>query len=254
MFEEDGAYFLANTDFDLRPISFGQRVCTSGYSRKSSVDRYYVIHYIVAGRGVFYSGDEGYDVRPTQIFITSPGEIYRFNADVDDPMHYVYLKFSGNMAKRMEALPRVLSVDGTPIMNIINCDKKSNTAEEYITSQLYLLFSQLFRVTERKSDYVTIIKNYVSANRDANITVESVRNLVNLNRQYLSTLFKKESGVTIQQYIISVRVEKAKLLLKKGISVTEAAMECGYESVYAFSKAFKRVVGIPPSEFQRLSR
>ena len=253
MFMQDGQYFLANTDFDLHPVCFGERVCTAGYTRKSSVDRYYIIHYIVAGKGVFYNGNDKYEVRANQMFLTSPGEVYRFNADEDDPMHFVFLKFSGGMAKRTETLPRLFSVDGSPMMNIINCDKRSNTAEEYITAQLYLLFSELFEVSQKKNDYVTIIKNFISANRDGDISVERVRNLVNLNRQYVSTLFKKETGITIQQYIIAMRIERAKLLLKRHISVTETATNCGYESVYSFSKSFKRVVGITPSEFQRMS-
>lgn len=254
MFRQDGQYFLANTDFNLHPICFGERACTPGYVRKSSVDRYYIIHYIVTGNGVFFAGNEKYEIRPNQIFITAPGEVYRFHADIDDPMHYIFLKFCGSMAKKMESLPRVLAIDGSPLINIINCNKESNTAEEYITAQLYLLFSQLFEVSQKKNDYITIIKNFISANPDGDITVENVCNLVNLNRQYVSALFKKETGITIQQYIISLRIERAKLLLKQQISVTETAMNCGYQSVYAFSKSFKRVVGITPSEFQKISR
>jgi AraC-like DNA-binding protein len=254
MFRQDGQYFLANTDFDLHPICFGQRVCTPGYTRKSSVDRYYIIHYIVTGNGVFFVSDEKYELRPNQIIITSPGQVYRFHADADDPMHYIFIKFCGSTAQKTESLPRVLPIDGAPLINIINCNKESNTAEEYITAQLYLLFSQLFEVSQKKNDYITIIKNFISANRDSNITVENVCNLVNLNRQYVSALFKKETGITIQQYMIAMRIEKAKLLLKQQISVTETAMDCGYESVYSFSKSFKRVVGITPSEFQKISR
>ena len=253
MFRQGSQYFLASTDFDLHPICFGERACTPGYVRKSSVDQNYIIHYIVAGNGVFYIGNEKHGLKPNQIIITVPGEVYRFEADTDDPMHFIYIKFYGKTAQKVGSLPRVLPIDGSALINIINCNKNSNTVEEYITAQLYLLFSQLFDVTQKRNDYVTIIKNFISANRDSNITVENVYKFVNLNRQYVSALFKKETGITIQQYIISTRIEKAKLLLKQHISVAETAMNCGYESVYSFSKTFKRVVGITPSEFQKIS-
>ena len=78
---------------------------------------------------------------------------------------------------------------------------------------------------------------------------EDIQKAANLNRQYMSALFKRQEGISIQQYIIRVRMERALTLLKQGISVTETARLCGYESIYAFSKAFKREIGVSPTEY-----
>ena len=134
--------------------------------------------------------------------------------------------------------------------NIRNCDTDSNTVEEYITSQLYLLFSQLFAMYEKRNDYVTVIQNYINRNYMNYITVEQMQKLVNLNRQYLSALFKKKTGTTIQHYIIRIRIENAKLFLNKAFSVTQTAELCGFKSVYVFSKCFKRETGLSPSAYQ----
>ncbi len=64
---------------------------------------------------------------------------------------------------------------------------------------------------------------------------------------YLSRLFSQESGMTIQQYIRQVRMERAAELLRKGAcNVTEAAMEVGYNSLSHFSSAFHQTFGCCP--------
>ncbi|MBQ4160786.1 MAG: helix-turn-helix transcriptional regulator, partial [Clostridia bacterium] len=140
---------------------------------------------------------------------------------------------------------------GTAFYNMVNCDPESNTAEEFITAQLYLLFATLF-ASEKRHDYVTIIKNYVRGRPTIDkITVDEIQQFLNLNRQYMSTMFKKATGMSIQQYIIKERMDRATLLLAQGFSITETAEHIGYVSIYAFSKCFKKTYGISPSEYQK---
>jgi len=71
---------------------------------------------------------------------------------------------------------------------------------------------------------------------------------------YLSRVFRESKGITITGKLREIRVEKASELLRGGdYNVTEAAMEVGYNSLSHFTKAFKEVKGINPSEYLKRS-
>ena len=75
-----------------------------------------------------------------------------------------------------------------------------------------------------------------------------------LEYHYLSTLFSSVENVTIEQYIIRQRVERAKELLKYGeMTLSEIAYELGYSSVQHLSNQFKHITGLTPTRFKRMT-
>jgi AraC-like DNA-binding protein len=75
-----------------------------------------------------------------------------------------------------------------------------------------------------------------------------------LEYHYLSTLFSSVENVTIEQYIIRQRVERAKELLKYGErTLSEIAYELGYSSVQHLSSQFKHITGLTPTQFKRMT-
>jgi AraC family transcriptional regulator of arabinose operon len=246
-------WFLGDTKFDLRPVAFGDRACVPEYRRSMELCTHYMMHYIVSGKGVLKKNNITYHLGAGQVFISRPQEVISFQADVEEPWRFIWIKFTGAFAKKLETLPNVVEVDGTPFLNMANCDKESSTVEEYITAQLYLVFAHLFE-DEKRHDYVTMIKNYIRSRPTMDkISVEEIQQFVNLNRQYMSTMFKKKTGLSVQEYIIRERMERATLLLQKDFSIAEIAEFCGYSSIYAFSKCFKKTFGISPSAYKKES-
>ena len=68
---------------------------------------------------------------------------------------------------------------------------------------------------------------------------------------YLSLLFKKDTGKTINQFITEVRIEKAKALLKKDRTpLSSIAWKIGYHDANYFSKAFKKETGVTPKAYR----
>ena len=75
-----------------------------------------------------------------------------------------------------------------------------------------------------------------------------------LEYHYLSTLFSSVENITIEQYIIRQRVERAKELLKYGeLTLSEIAFELGYSSVQHLSSQFKHITGLTPTRFKRMT-
>ena len=71
---------------------------------------------------------------------------------------------------------------------------------------------------------------------------------MNLDRRYLSRLFKEKTGRSIQQYLLEVRLQEADGYLLQGCSVREAAQLSGYEDVSNFSKLYKHHFGKTPAQ------
>jgi len=70
---------------------------------------------------------------------------------------------------------------------------------------------------------------------------------------YLSNIFSKMKGMTIQQFIIMNKVERVKeLLMDEELSLTEISYKLNYSSVAHLSNQFKKVTGVSPSEYRRL--
>jgi AraC-like DNA-binding protein len=77
--------------------------------------------------------------------------------------------------------------------------------------------------------------------------LEELGRLVGCSPFYLSRLFSQETGMTIQQYVRQVRMERAAELLRAGkCNVTEAALEVGYNSLSHFSTVFHETFGCCP--------
>ena len=94
--------------------------------------------------------------------------------------------------------------------------------------------------------------NYVEDNLFETLTAESVGRVINYAPSSFSNFFSAVTGYSLCEYIRFRRLTYiAECLLNEKISVTDAAFQCGYETVEAFTKAFKRFYGCPPSQFAK---
>jgi two-component system response regulator YesN len=82
-------------------------------------------------------------------------------------------------------------------------------------------------------------------------SIEEVAGAVCLSTSYFSTVFKSETGITFTDYLIKIRMEKARGLLENtNMKMYEISSRVGYENAAYFSAAFKRYYGKSPSEYQ----
>lgn len=90
---------------------------------------------------------------------------------------------------------------------------------------------------------------------DATLSNAAIANQTGVSEVYLRRLFKEACHTTPKQYILELRIRKAKQLLAEGhFSVGEIAENCGFSSVYHFSRAFHNVVGSSPTEYSKKAR
>ncbi|MNN70293.1 HTH-type transcriptional regulator YesS [compost metagenome] len=103
---------------------------------------------------------------------------------------------------------------------------------------------------------VETVKRWIIEHYNEPAELGHLANLVYLTPSYLSKLFKTETGMTITDYLIEIRIKKAKHLLKQSaeMKIHEIGSEVGYPDPAYFNKLFKRMVGITPNEYKRISQ
>jgi AraC-like DNA-binding protein len=199
------------------------------------------------------------------MFLIRPYEFTFYKADAHEPWEYIWIGFAG------ELVPELLQHSGFSGNNSILClpslrntflsmkDATSlpHSAELFLTSKIYEMFSMLheeFRPSQNVSSgslYSKRAKDHIMTNYANHISVESIANMLGIDRRYLCRVFFKYVGDTPQNFLVNYRLEKAAdLLAKHGYSVGEAARSTGYDDIYNFSKMFKKKYGVPPSRYK----
>ena len=103
----------------------------------------------------------------------------------------------------------------------------------------------------KQSDVVFKTTNYIKRNCAEKLSLDSLAREVFLSKSYLSSIFKKETGISLTEYITKVRVEKSKkLLLEDNASLINISSQCGFKDQSYFTKVFKKETGVSPKRFR----
>src|SRR5687767_13748523 len=100
-------------------------------------------------------------------------------------------------------------------------------------------------------DTVIGTRHYINNNFDKELNLDLLSHIRFTSKFHLLRLFKKYYGQTPKQYLTDKRIQKAKELLKDGMSVTDTCFHVGFESPSAFSTLFKSREGVAPNEFKK---
>ena len=93
-------------------------------------------------------------------------------------------------------------------------------------------------------------KLFIDSNYAGKIDVDNIADEAYCSKYHFIRLFKKVYGKTPHQYLIFVRVEHAKILLKNNTSVNDACFSVGFESPTSFASLFKKATGMSPSAYR----
>lgn len=122
---------------------------------------------------------------------------------------------------------------------------------------LISLHSHPFLSTQQKpsaSDaYTKKTLEYLNEHYSQPIALDALADLCGITKCHLSREFKRATGLTVLTYVNILRCKKAEMLLSEGKTVTETAIECGFDSLAYFSKTYKKITGSSPSESKKHS-
>lgn len=103
----------------------------------------------------------------------------------------------------------------------------------------------------RKVDSVI---NYMTENYRRNITLQELADYSQISSSYLGNIFKKITAKSTIDYLIEIRINKAKSLMRDGFTVSETSILVGFSDIFYFSRAFKKHEGINPSKYMEVYR
>jgi two-component system response regulator YesN len=107
------------------------------------------------------------------------------------------------------------------------------------------------QMIDYKDKVIGQIKEYVNGHINKSICAADICKVVNFNPTYISNFFKKKTGITLSDYIIGIKMEKAKQLLSNSLlKINKVAEEVGYDDQRYFCLVFKKFCGLTPTKFR----
>lgn len=237
---------------ELNPLFAGYEHCSPGHCFGPAMREYYLLHHVLSGKGQYRVDGQVYTLSAGDSFLIKPGQLTLYQADEEDPWYYVWIGFDGVLADDFVHLPPVFKLTSGNFYEIRHSEEIEGARKEYLTGILFKLYYELFSSRKQTRDYAGEIQEYIHCNYMEHITIEELARMVNMDRRYLSRLFKEKYGKTLKQFLMEFRMEKAAEFLKEGHTVICVADMVGYRDVCNFSKMFKKVKGKSPIHYREV--
>lgn len=124
-----------------------------------------------------------------------------------------------------------------------------------LTGQICSSILKQKQEAEKQGTFREDIDAYIEANfRDPDLNISLLGQHFNITPAYLASLYKKEAGKSPLEYINTLRIDAAEILLQQGKSVTAAAAEVGFRDSGALIRVFKKKKGITPGQVKQFSK
>lgn len=254
--------------------SAGLAIPDMGYEdfrTRKSLDRFriqglYIMHFVVAGKGVYMTGGKRYDVKGGEAFMCFPGEPICYFADTLDPYRYFWISFSGSEASGMcqrlgfslhDAVKTVGEAAKIHELFEATLPPKSMPGEFEAKALFYNIASKMdgrengrpAKRLSQKLHYYNAIKDYIELNfMQPELRIEHIAEYLHISHVYLCKIFKETTGFSAVSYLKEYRLNKAFDMLKTGEhTVTEVYLLCGYNDPSHFSREFRTKFGFSPS-------
>lgn len=106
--------------------------------------------------------------------------------------------------------------------------------------------------SKRTSKHAAVDKAlaFIEKNYDRDLTLQEVAEHVGMNATYFSLLFKEKVGHSYIKHVTKLRLEQAKVYLRRGLKVNEASEKVGYYNYRHFTELFKKHVGLTPGQYR----
>ena len=267
---------LKKESVELSLTRCGYEECNAGYNNSPHKKSYYTLYAMLDGECVCDINGKEYVFKKNDFVMIFPEWEIIFKKAVTENWSYAWVGFAGMKADECAIYSGF--VPENPVQNI-ECavqvqqfidaiiDIRENTFSNILrrNGMLKIFFAELVehhnkQVLEEqlknandteKLPHIRKAITYITDNYASKIKINELADHVGVNRSYLASSFKRATGYSPKEYLICLRMEKAKSLLEKtDMPVNAVANSVGYTDQLAFSRMFKEYAGVSPKAFR----
>ena len=256
----------SSTDERIHVINF---VYETKYKSKTEnkIDTCYKMAYVVEGKGTIICRGTREEVKKGDVFFVLPSAPYTLTGDED--FKFIYISFIGTrgnmLTDRLGITVRNFVFDGYEEQGkiwmdaVTNCVQFSEFAAQGV---LFYMFSKIGSDVLREDDNVKVVdavykmklvKKYIDDHfSDSTLSLETISHEFSYNKKYLSSAFKQQFKIGISEYMTTVRITHACVLMEQNYtSVKDIAFLCGFSEQMYFSRVFRKKMGVSPKEHMK---
>ncbi|SHH42536.1 AraC family transcriptional regulator [Clostridium grantii] len=261
----------------------------AGYDSAVRLIPHYQIQYICSGIGIFIINGKQFECKKGDLLFWGPGDEHTIKSDIDKPMTVfgVQFDFTQNNNKNdyvcrpytketfcTELIEEYIKFEDHKCFPHYIDTKDMYIGESYLTDivnefqhkGLYFRerISGLFKAflilsmqnnynveNNHSKEIINKIINYLQENYKKDISNKTVGELFKFHPNYLNRLMVRYTEMSIQQYLINIRINRSMdLLQNSNKTISEIAYISGFKSAHYFSRLFKKKVGLNPSDFR----
>jgi len=231
--------------------------CTPGFATKERIYDYDYLLYVHEGTGIYKIGNTSYKASMGDIFYCPPSIGNTIIADSETPFLLSGLEFRAPSYRN--TLKQSISLLQDPFLihsikqMVHEYQYKKNGSENICDALLTVLLENLRRFSlesgSNRRNLTQQILEYIAANLHRPLTHQELSDLFSYHKNSINRLLILETGMSLKNYIIELRIRKSFELLKySNKSISEIAELCGYNSATFFSRQFREKTGITPMQ------
>ncbi len=263
-------HYSRGLSFDKMTMSaLGEQFCKSGHKHGPQIRENYIFHFAVSGKGIFKAHGKTYRLGANQGFLIGDSTPVYYEADEKEPWHYCWIIFSDKQAENFfkkiglsaEFPIYTAKAENNVYSKFKSCMRAFDNGSDYESaSAFYALLDEFIksageeqRIIQPKEDYLHKAEQYILHHYHSPLLrIGLLASEIGIDRSYLTRLFNEKFGHNPQEYILRLRMEKAKTFLQTtDYSVGTIANSVGYPELDAFSKMFKNYYGCSPSAIRK---
>lgn len=266
---------LEQTSVDLYLSTCGIQSCNPNHYFGPAKRDIYLIHFVSEGAGTYMANGKKYNLRKGDFFVIYPDTEVYYVSDDKKPWEYMWIGFGGIKA---ESYLKYAGIDRENLTGVYNnlsfilaniqqmMLARTLTYYNEMKRQSYLLQILAALVEDYQQNlpseetyiypnkvYLQQAFDYIKQHISEDVKIAEIADYIGINRSYLTSIFKKNLGVSPQEYLINVRMDMAEDLLRNtDYKISYISSLVGYNDPLTFSKMYKKYKGKSPSQTQKI--
>ena len=260
----------AKQNAELEGILFGEEDCAPSHAYGPTLRPYHLFHFVTRGRGLLQTGGASYEIAAGDAFLIPAEQMAYYEASETEPWSYAWAGLTGLRAARyirqiLALAPERYVLRGLDTQKYAASIRKAayltgTNAMNYFQTEITLfellacLAADLpgLGIADYTPSLAAQIKFYLDAKYTEKLRITELAERFHIHPNHLSRIFRAEFGVAPKQYLTERKLEKsAQMLRETDASVSLIAASLGFEDQHAFSKIFKKSLGLSPMEYRK---